>query len=258
MEDVVITKDVLHREADLQQKFHKACLSEEEYWIQNSRNLWLKAGDRNTSFFHKQAQARRSFNSISEIKEESITHNDFMSIKKENFSHFKNIYSEEGEWDQNSRFLDVVPSKITPKINQFLEAKVTREEIKAALFAMEPDKTLESDGFTTIFLQYCWKIVEKDLHKMVLKSKACQKIGGSTNSTFLALILKEKGASSFNRFQPIYLCNISYKLITRVIAKILKGILPNIIPENQGGFVHGRQIVDNFILVQEAIHSSLK
>ena len=43
-----------------------------------------------------------------------------------------------------------------------------------------------------------------------------------------------------------------------MIANILKGILPNIIPENQGGFVHGRKLVDNFILVQKVIHSSLQ
>jgi len=48
-----------------------------------------------------------------------------------------------------------------------------------------------------------------------------------------------------------------YKLITKVIANRLKLILPKIISENQGGFIQGRQIVDNFTLVQEAIHSSL-
>ena len=47
-------------------------------------------------------------------------------------------------------------------------------------------------------------------------------------------------------------------MITKVIANRLKKILPKIIPENQGGFIHGRQLVDNFILVQEAIHSSLR
>jgi hypothetical protein len=82
-------------------------------------------------------------------------------------------------------------------------------------------------------------------------------LGASTNSAFLALIPKEKGANAFNRFLPISLCNIGYKMITKVIANRLKSILPTIILENQGGFVHGRQIGDNFILVQEAIHSSL-
>lgn len=92
---------------------------------------------------------------------------------------------------------------------------------------------------------------------MIRKSQNSQKIGGSTNYAFLALIPKEKGANNFSRFRLISLCNIGYKLITKVIANRLKHILPKIIPENQGGFIQGRQIVDNFTLVQEAIHSSL-
>ena len=42
------------------------------------------------------------------------------------------------------------------------------------------------------------------------------------------------------------------------MARRLKGILPHTIPENQGGFIKGKRILDNIILVQEAIHSSLK
>ena len=42
------------------------------------------------------------------------------------------------------------------------------------------------------------------------------------------------------------------------MATRLKHIMPFIIPENQGGFVKGRKIWDNIILVQEVIHSSLK
>jgi len=45
-------------------------------------------------------------------------------------------------------------------------------------------------------------------------------------------------------------------LFTKIIANRIKGILPRLIPENQGGFIQGRQIFDNIILVQEAIHSS--
>ena len=92
---------------------------------------------------------------------------------------------------------------------------------------------------------------------MVKKSQNCGKIGGSTNSTFLALIPKEKEAKTFDRFRPISLCNIGYKIITKIMASRLKHILLGIIPENQGRFIKGRKIGDNIILVQEAIHSSL-
>ena len=92
---------------------------------------------------------------------------------------------------------------------------------------------------------------------MISKSQRCTKIGGSTNSTFLALIPKEKNAKSFDRFRPISLCNIGYKIITKIMAGRLKNILPYLVPKSQGGFVKGRKIWDNIILVQEAIHSSL-
>ena len=93
---------------------------------------------------------------------------------------------------------------------------------------------------------------------MVTKSQRCDKIGGRTNSAFLALIPKEKDVNSFDRFRPISLCNIGYKIITKIMARRLKDIFPHIILENQGGFIKGRRIWDNIILVQEAIHSILK
>eukprot|EP00253_Pinus_taeda_P032094 PITA_32094 len=220
-------------------------------------SLWLKAGDKNSSFFHKQAQARKCSNSISETKDGTITHKDKTSIKKVASLHFKSLYSEDKNLEQSSDMIDMVPSLITVEMNHLLEAKFTKNEVKDALFDMDLDKAPGLDGFTARFLQSCWQIVEKYLYKMVIKSQACQKIRGDTNSTFLALIPKEKGANTFNRFRPISLCNIGYKLITKVISNRLKLILPKVIPESQGGFIQGRQIVDNYMLVQEAIHSSM-
>jgi len=69
--------------------------------------------------------------------------------------------------------VDEVPSLITTRKKQFLEAEVTNNEIKIALFAMEPDKAPGLDGFTARFLQNCWQIVEKDLCRMIQKSQAC-------------------------------------------------------------------------------------
>ena len=93
---------------------------------------------------------------------------------------------------------------------------------------------------------------------MVLKYQICQQIGGNINSYFLALISKEKGSSSFDRFKLISLCNIGYKIITKFIANKIKELLPSIVPENQGGFVKGIHIANNIILVQEEIHSSIQ
>jgi hypothetical protein len=98
---------------------------------------------------------------------------------------------------------------------------------------MEADKALGPDGFTTHFYKACWPIIKEDLLRMVRKSQNCFKIRGSTNSTFLALIPKEKGLSNFSRFHPISFCNMSYKLVTKIIMNRLKEILPGIIPKTK-------------------------
>ena len=83
-------------------------------------------------------------------------------------------------------------------------------------------------------------------------------MGGSTNSTFLALITKEANPSSIKRYRPISLCNASYKIFYKVLSLRLKTIIPSLITPNQGGFISGHQISDNILLVQEAIHCSTK
>jgi len=160
--------------------------------------------------------------------------------------------------DPNSYPLSEIPNLINEEDNQLLNNPVSIREIKKALFNMDLDKAPGPDGFTARFYISCWDIIKRDLYRMIKKAQNCTKLGGSTNSSFLALIPKEKGAKNFNRFRPISLCNTGYKIITKIMANRLKKILPKLIPENQGGFLRGRQILDNIILVQEAIHTSYR
>ena len=75
------------------------------------------------------------------------------------------------------------------------------------------------------------------------------------NATFLAVIPKQNGTKDPRKLRPIALCNVIYKIISKVIANRLKPLLPLIISPKQAGFVEGRQILDGIILVHKTIHS---
>ena len=216
-------------------------------------------GDRNTTYFQKHAEARKQFKVVQEIQDQGHVITRFDKIKEEATKHFSSIYIEDCTTHPReiSDSMDLVPTLLQRTDNINLCKPIMLEELKAVVEDMEEDKALGLDGFSARFITSCWDIIHKDLFKMVLKSQNCNKIRGSTNSAFVALNPKEKDATTFDRFRPISLCNIGYKIITKIMAIRIKGILHKIIPVNQGAFIEGRKIWDNIILVQEAIHSCL-
>ena len=130
MEDMDISKDNLTLEKELQVNIHKAFIQEEEFWRLKSCSLWLQSGDMNTSLFHKQTQARRSFNSIVEITSGDQSFSNFSSIKKISHQKFKDLYTEDKKASHNSNLLELVPLKVNAQMNNMLNYPITINEMK--------------------------------------------------------------------------------------------------------------------------------
>ncbi|KAL0393390.1 UNVERIFIED_CONTAM: hypothetical protein Slati_4305200 [Sesamum latifolium] len=68
-----LTENVKAREFHVKDELTKLITQEETFWKQRSKDLWLKEGDRNTSFFHAKASRPYQINSIRKLRKSDGT-----------------------------------------------------------------------------------------------------------------------------------------------------------------------------------------
>lgn len=107
-----------------------------------------------------------------------------------------------------------------------------RGEIEEALSEMQACKSAGPDGFPTLFYKNFWSMVGDDICGLVLNFLNNGTMPDDLNHTHVVLIPKIKNPTKMTDLRPISLCNVSYKLISKVLANRLKGFLPQIVDEN--------------------------
>jgi hypothetical protein len=103
------------------------------------------------------------------------------------------------------------------------------EEISSALNQMPPLKALGPDDFSAWFYQYNWATVHLKVCSAILHFLNIGDMDARINTTHIALIPKTLSHGTVIEFCPISLCNVIYKVISKVLANRLKVVLPDII-----------------------------
>lgn len=117
------------------------------------------------------------------------------------------------------------------------------QEVKDSVFSIKPDSSPGPDGFNGKFYQSAWNIIVNDLHNAITFFFRGATLPKFFTHTCVIMLPKNECPQIFSDIRIISLCNMSSKIIVKLLNARLGGILPKIISQNQSGFVKGRAII---------------
>lgn len=119
---------------------------------------------------------------------------------------------------------------------------------------MHGDKAPGPDGFNPAFYHKCWSIIGTEVFEASLGWLQHGTFPVGLNNMNVVLVPKCEVPQSMKDLRPISLCNVIYKILSKVLCNRLKSILPNLVDRAQSAFISGRTIQDNILIAFETIH----
>lgn len=249
------TQNLIKLEKRLREELDETLAQEEILWYQRSREQWISSGDRNTRYYHTATSVNKSFTRIDKLRTEN---GEWLTDEGTIRSYIRNYFSQLFSENRTSRpqcFIQGHFPRLTEEDWREVNRPFEPEEIKQALFEMDPCKAPGPDGFTAGFYQKAWPIVGNEILKFASDFFLTGTFPTDTNDTVITLIPKVASPESVRQLRPIGLCNVSYKVVTKAMTTRLKDISKKLIGQHQSSFIPERQIADNIIVFQEVLNS---
>lgn len=172
-------------------------------------------------------------------------------IKQEIVVSFKNLNAKERIFRPSCSVINF--RRLSLSSSSLLEIPVSMEEFKTAMWECDGNKAPGPDDINSFFIEKAWDFVGLDILNMVEDFFFLGYLPKGICSSFITRIPKLAGATCLKDLRPTSLIGCLYKIIAKVLAKRLKGVMPEIIGGNQNSFIKGSQVLDSVFIANKVI-----
>ena len=222
-----------------------------------SREKWIELGEKNNSYFlglEKQRQIKKSINKLTSGDGNILTDQGELLTNIKNY--YENLYSSSYP-DKILSDQYIFNTNLDPKIGEIdksnCDGEITLDECTNAIFKMKLNRSPGLDGLTVEFYRKFWGKLKNIIVSVLNTGYRNQNLTYSQRTSVLTLLFKKGDPLSLDNYRPISLLNVDLKLLSYILAQRLKQILPDIINEDQTGYVKNRFIGFNLRQIQDII-----
>ncbi|KAK2656631.1 hypothetical protein Ddye_009683 [Dipteronia dyeriana] len=176
---------------------------------------WLKEGDNNSKFFHCIANNRRRNNYIGEIVIKGNRILDPSNVKNGIHDFFKNHFKNVS-WKRPS--ISSLDLKVLAKVDrENLEKPFNEEEVWKTVNGCDGNKASGPDGLNPSFVEDNWVSIKDDFMNFIKGFHDDRAIVKDKNNIFIALIPKCGTPESFSDYRPISLIIDNFMVVEEII-----------------------------------------
>ena len=230
--------------------------------ILRSKVQWTEDGETNSSYFLRLEKNNYCNKLISKLQVDNKLITNAKEILNEEKHFYEKLYSNpKDHCNEKTRECTEYFAKSSniPRLTDDQKNKcdepISEKELLLSIKAMKNNKSPGTDGLTAEFYKFFWNDLKELLLNSLQYALDNNQLSIEQKRGIITLIpKKDKNRLYLKNWRPITLLNLDYKILAKLLANRMIDFLPDIINEDQTGYVKERFIGCNIRLIEDIIY----
>lgn len=246
-----------NRKQELKNKLDEITDYKTQGLILRSQTDWYEKGEKSTKYFLRMEKRNQIKKEMRRLQKDNGTFtSDQQEILELQREFYQVLYSNRDVMSraEMENYLESINTAMLNNLEkESCEGRLTAAECKATLKTFKPNKAPGNDGLPIEFYNKFWPIFSSCMLESFNYAYENGELSTSQRQATITLLDKGKDRTQLKNWRPISLLNSDYKIMSKAIANRFTKYLSQLIPENQTGFIKGRNIADNLRTLSDII-----